>query len=107
MRVGVKNRLCIHKLGRLEIVKICFETAQSLGFKGVNVSISERVEKAHHCIENRKVYTVPVSKLPALHEQNQWVGLTTVVMVVRSIQHWNKTTDEVQKLFPLLESTCQ
>ncbi len=42
------------------------------------------------------VFTHPVSQLPPLHEQNQWVGLTTVVMVVRSIQHWNKTTHEVQ-----------
>jgi predicted transposase YbfD/YdcC len=33
---------------------------------------------------------------PALHEQHQWAGLTTVVMVVRSIQHWNQTTHEVQ-----------
>lgn len=77
-------------------VKNWFETAQFLGFKDVDVSISQRVEKGHHRIENRKVYTVPVSQLPALHEQNQWVGLTTVVMVVRSIQHWNKTTHEVQ-----------
>ncbi len=37
-----------------------------------------------------------MSQLPALHEQDDWVGLTTVVMVVRSIQYWNKTTLEVQ-----------
>jgi predicted transposase YbfD/YdcC len=85
-------------------LKNWFETAQSLGFKGVDVSISQRVEKAHHRIENRKVYTVPVSQLPALHEQNQWVGLTTVVMVVRSIQHWNKTTHEVQFYITSLKS---
>jgi predicted transposase YbfD/YdcC len=77
-------------------LKNWFETSQTLGFKGVDVSISQRVEKGHHRIENRKVYTVPVSQLPPLHEQNQWVGLRTVVMVVRSIQHWNKTTHEVQ-----------
>lgn len=46
------------------------------------MSISQRLEK-----ENLTCYTVPVSQLPALHEQYQWVGLTTVVMVVRSIQH--------------------
>uniref|UniRef100_UPI00145E8B2F ISAs1 family transposase n=1 Tax=Brasilonema sp. UFV-L1 TaxID=2234130 RepID=UPI00145E8B2F len=63
---------------------------------GVDVSISQRVEKGHHRIENRKVYTVPVSQLPPLYEQHQWVGLRTVVMVVRSIQYWNKTTYEVQ-----------
>ncbi|MEH2348120.1 MAG: ISAs1 family transposase [Nostoc sp.] len=93
-------------------VKNWFEIAQSLGFKDVDVNISQRVEKAkslwgrfpstklfktgHHRIENRQVYTVPVSKLPGLHEQNLWAGLTTVVMVIRSIQHWNQTTQEVQ-----------
>ncbi len=77
-------------------VKNWFEVAQPLGFKGVDVSISQRLEKGHHRIENRKVYTVPVSQLTALHEQDTWAGLTTVVMVVRSIQHWNKTTHEVQ-----------
>jgi predicted transposase YbfD/YdcC len=60
------------------------------------VNLSQRVEKGHHRIENRQIYTVPVSQLPALHEQDLWAGLTTVVMVVRSIQHWNKTTQEVQ-----------
>lgn len=78
-------------------VKNWFETAQSKGFKGVDVSISQRQELGHHRSENRKVYTtVPVLQLPALHEQDEWVGLTTVVMVVRSIQHWNNTTNEVQ-----------
>ncbi|WP_414530935.1 ISAs1 family transposase [Nodularia chucula] len=77
-------------------VKTWFETTQSNGFKDVDVSRSQRIEKGHHRIENRQVYTVPVSQLPALHEQDLWTGLTTVVMVVRSIQHWNKTTQEVQ-----------
>ena len=77
-------------------VKNWFETSLSLGFKGINVNISQRVEKGHHRIEKRQVYTVPVSQLPALHEQDDWVGLTTVVMVVRSIQHWNQITNEVQ-----------
>jgi len=75
-------------------VKNWFETAQSLGFKGVDVSISQRIEKGHHRIENRKVYSVPVSQMPPVHEQHQWAGLTTI-MVVRSIQHWNKITHEV------------
>ena len=51
-------------------VKNRFKTAQSLNFKGVDVSISQRVEKGHHRIENRTVYTVPISQLPALYEQN-------------------------------------
>ncbi|WP_373528653.1 hypothetical protein [Nostoc sp.] len=46
------------------------------------MSISQRLEK-----ENRTCYTVSVSQLPALHQQYQWAGLITAVMVVRSIQH--------------------
>ncbi len=75
-------------------VKKWFETAQSNGFKDVDVSMNQRIEKGHHRIENRQVYTVPVSQLPALHEQDLWTRLTTVVMVVRSIQYWNKTTQD-------------
>ena len=37
-----------------------------------------------------------MSQLPALHEQHQWAGLRTVVMVVRSTQYWNQTIQEVQ-----------
>uniref|UniRef100_UPI0035C99E4B ISAs1 family transposase n=1 Tax=uncultured Nostoc sp. TaxID=340711 RepID=UPI0035C99E4B len=77
-------------------VKNWFEIAQSLRFKDVDVNISQRIEKGHHRIENRQVYTVSVSQLPILHEQDLWAGLTTVVMVVRSIQHWNQTSYEVQ-----------
>ncbi|MFS0518901.1 ISAs1 family transposase [Nostoc sp. UIC 10607] len=77
-------------------VKNWFEKAKELDFKGIDVSINQRLEKGHHRIENRLVYTVPVSQLPGLHELDLWPGLTTVVMVVRSIQHWNKTTHEVQ-----------
>ncbi len=77
-------------------VQSWFETAQLHGFEGIDVSISQRVEKGHHRIENRKVYTVPVSQLPLLYQQDQWSGLQTVVMVVRKSQYWNKTTHEVQ-----------
>jgi predicted transposase YbfD/YdcC len=51
-------------------VKNWFEIAQSLDFEGVDVSISQRVEKGHHRIENRTAYTVPISQLPALYEHN-------------------------------------
>ncbi|MBW4456002.1 MAG: ISAs1 family transposase [Nostoc indistinguendum CM1-VF10] len=77
-------------------VKNWFETSLSLGFQGIDVNISQRVEKGHHRIENRKVYAVPISQIPALDEQEDWIGFKTVVMVVRSIQHWNKITHEVQ-----------
>ncbi len=88
-------------------VKAWFETAQSNGFKDVDVSRNQRIEKGHHRIEKRQIYTVPVSQLPALYEQDLWTGLTTVVMVVRSIQHWNKTTQEVQFYITSLTSDAQ
>ncbi len=88
-------------------VKAWFETAQSNGFKDVDVSRNQRIEKGHHRIEKRQIYTVPVSQLPALYEQDLWTGLTTVVMIVRSIQHWNKTTQEVQFYITSLTSDAQ
>ncbi len=42
-------------------VKNWFEANLAQGFFGVDVSISQRVEKGHHRIENRQVYTVPLS----------------------------------------------
>jgi predicted transposase YbfD/YdcC len=77
-------------------VKNWFVTAQSIGFKSIDVSISQRIEKGHHRIEKRTVYTVPMSQIPELYQLDLWVGLKTMVMVVRSSQHWNKTTQEVQ-----------
>ncbi len=55
----------------------------------------ETVETGHHRFETRQVFAVPVSQLPPLHRQSQWLGLTTVVMVKRRRQLWNKTTTEV------------
>jgi predicted transposase YbfD/YdcC len=77
-------------------VKNWFGAAQCIGFEGINISISQRIEKGHNRIEKRTVYTVPVSQIPGLYQLDLWVGLKTIVMVVRSIQHWNKTTQEVQ-----------
>jgi predicted transposase YbfD/YdcC len=77
-------------------VKTWFEAAQSSGFKGIDISINKRVEKGHHRIEKRTVYTVTVSQIPGLYQLDLWAGLKTVIMIVRSIQHWNKLTQEVQ-----------
>lgn len=53
------------------------------------------------------VFSVPVSQLPPLHEQADWVGLHSVVMVVRVRQLWNKTTREVQFYLTSLDSDAQ
>jgi predicted transposase YbfD/YdcC len=72
--------------------------------EGINFSYNERVEKGHHRIEKRLVWAVPVSQLPPLYQQSDWLGLKTIVMVVRVRQLWNKTTREVQFYLTSLES---
>lgn len=88
-------------------VKAWFEQAQAQGMLGVNVSYDERVEKGHHRTEKRQVWSVPVSQLPPLHNQDDWVGLQSVVMVVRVRHLWNKTTREVQFYLTSLSSDAR
>jgi predicted transposase YbfD/YdcC len=77
-------------------VKAWFETVQAQDFAGVAVSVDKRTESGHHRIETRQVFCVPVTQLPPLHQQQDWLGLHTVVMVMRTRQLWNQTTQEVQ-----------
>jgi predicted transposase YbfD/YdcC len=81
-----------------------FEQARVLNFEGIVFSYDERVEKGHHRLEKRQVWTVPISQFPPLHQQADWLGLQTVVMVVRSRHLWNKTTREVQFYLTSLHS---
>lgn len=77
-------------------VKAWFETAQGQGFEGIEHSYDQRTEAGHHRRENRQVWAVPVVAMGNLYQQSQWVGLQTVVMVVRLRHLWNKMTREVQ-----------
>lgn len=77
-------------------VKDWFEQYLAQGFEGIIHSYDERLEKGHHRTEKRQVWCVPISQLPTLHNQNDWVGLQCVVMVVRLRHLWHKTTREVQ-----------
>lgn len=85
-------------------IKDWFEQAQAQNFAGIEVSRDEHVASSHHRIEKRQVFSVPVSHLPPLHQQAGWIGLKSVVMVVRTRQLWNKTTHEVQFYLTSLES---
>ena len=77
-------------------VKAWFEAAQSRGFEGIEHSHDHRVEAGHHRREIRQIWAVPVAQIGGLYEQHQWLGLQTVIMVVRIRHLWNKTTREVQ-----------
>ena len=77
-------------------VKNWFETAVASAFEGIEVSIERRVEKGHHRTEKRIVRAVPLSQFGGLYQQEQWLGLQSIVMVERTRHLWNKLTHEVQ-----------
>jgi predicted transposase YbfD/YdcC len=77
-------------------VKAWFETAQGQGNECIEHSYDHRVEAGHHRREHRQIWAVPVAAIGNLYQQSQWLGLQTVVMVVRVRHLWNKTTREVQ-----------
>ena len=85
-------------------MKNWFEQQLSQGFKGIIYSYDKRVDKGHYCTEKRQIWCVPISQQQTLHNQDNWVGLKWVVMVVRVPHLWNKTTPEVQ--FYLTSLNC-
>ncbi len=84
-----------------------FETAVANNFMGIEISYDKRIEKAHHRTEIREVWSVPVSAIPQLYQPKVWVGLQSLVMVVRLRHLWNKTTREVQFYLTSLHSDAQ
>ncbi|MBM3429031.1 MAG: ISAs1 family transposase [Bacteroidetes bacterium] len=85
-------------------IKDWFNQALALNFEGITFNYDERVEKGHHRTETRQVWTVPISQLPPLHQQADWLGLKTIVMIVRVRHLWNKITREVQFYLTSLNS---
>lgn len=81
-----------------------FDLANAGKFEGICFSYDELVEKGDRRIEKRQVWSVPVSELSPLYQQNNWVGLQTVVMVGSERHLWNKTTREIQFYLTSLES---
>ena len=81
-----------------------FNTAKKSNFEGIQVSHDKRVEKGHHRLEIREVWTVPISAVGTLYKSEQWEGLSSIVMVVRTRHLWNKTTHQVQFYLTSLKS---
>ena len=77
-------------------VKEWFEVAKKADYLDKKYDYYERVEAGHHRVEKRQVWTVDVSELPPLHNQELWTGLKTVVMIVSERLLWNKTTTEAR-----------
>lgn len=77
-------------------VKTWFETARANQFGGIEVSEDSRTEKAHHRVETRKVWAVPVAALGRLYKQEDSADIQTIGIVERFRYLWNTTTHEVQ-----------
>jgi predicted transposase YbfD/YdcC len=72
-----------------------FETTQTEN--QLPQSSEYKLESAHHRIEIRQVWMLPIECFPQLHEAHEWIGLRTIVLVKRRRHLWHKTThDEVQ-----------
>ena len=94
---GNQGKLC-------QQVEQWFDQAQVNNWQGIEHSYDVQIESGHHRIEKRQVWSVPISELPQLHREKQWLGLTTVVMVYSERQLWNKTTKEFRFYISSLEA---
>ena len=87
-------------------VKEWFELAQEEKFLGREYNYYEQVEAGHHRVEKRQVWTVDISELAPLHNQELWTGLKTVVMIVSERRLWNKTTTAARFYLSSLSSNA-
>jgi predicted transposase YbfD/YdcC len=90
-----------------EQVQHWFETARVNQFEGIEHSYDVRVDSGHHRREKRQVWAVPIHQMGRLHEQAQWQGLQTIIMVIRTRHLWNKTTREVMFYLSSLPPNAQ
>lgn len=81
-----------------------FNTAKDHNFEGIQVSYDKRVEKGHHRLEVREVWTVPINAIEPLYKSEQWKGLSSLVMVVRTRHLSNQTTHQIQYYITSLNS---
>jgi len=88
-------------------VKEWFEVAKKADYLDKKYDYYERVEAGHHRVEKRQVWTVDVSELPPLHNQELWTGLKTVVMILSERRLWNKTTTEARFYLSSLSSNAE
>ncbi len=88
-------------------VKEWLEIAQKSDYLGREYNYYQQVEAGHHRVEKRQVWTVDVSELPPLHNQELWTELKTVIMIVSERRLWNKTTTEARFYVSSLSSNAE
>ena len=88
-------------------VKNWFNQARAKDFEGVGLSYDQRIETGHYRREKRRVWAIPVEAVGGLHQQQQWSGLQSIIMVERVRCLWNKTTYESQYYLSSLPPDAQ
>ena len=51
-------------------IKIWFDSAKAIGFKGIEYSYEQRVETGHNRKENRQFFAVSISEMGELYQKN-------------------------------------
>ena len=83
------------------------EKAEEQNFEGVNLSHDLGIEAGHHRREKREIWAVAVSEMGGLYQEEEWMGLQTIVRVERYRHLWNKTTHEIQFYLTSLPCSAQ
>lgn len=88
-------------------VKEWFSNTQTHGWGDLEHDYYTNVSKGHHRTEKRYVWAIPVAAFGGLYQQQQWVGLQTIVVVERIRHLWNQTTHELQFYLTSLPPNAQ
>lgn len=70
-------------------------------------SYHQTTESGHGRIEIRQYWSVPISEIGGITNQQAWSGLKSVGIVICERRLWNKTTMEVRFYISSLESNAQ
>ena len=65
-------------------VRNWFETAKNQEFRVIEMSYDSRTQKGHHRVKTRKAKAISVNQLGGLYKQEQWAGLRTIVIALKS-----------------------
>ncbi|MGB5768603.1 MAG: ISAs1 family transposase [Crocosphaera sp.] len=84
-----------------------FTNTMTRGWDDIDHDYYKTVTKGHHRTEKRYVWAIPVAAMGALHQQEQWSGLQTIIVVERIRHLWNKTTHDIQFYLTSLPPNAQ
>ena len=85
-------------------VKHFFEEALANDWQGIEYDYTSSTEAAHHRIEHRQTWVVPIEQVAHLTNREKWTGLRSIVMVRRKRILQNKEEEEIQFYISSMEA---